>query len=159
MATVTSSMSITWAGDSISCSANKMSTAARKSVPTPRRRPRSCRSRARRCALKLRRQLQRKACYVALKNFALHLMMYALKIKSQNFAFLLQHLVERLPYRVKSFLRTTVLLKSSPTFLALSIRVLALSSWGSTVLVKQLFLKFWQTNLNQIPAQSNMATD
>ena len=159
MATVTSSMSTTWAGVNISCSANKMNIAVKKSVPTPRRRLKSCRSRARRCVLKLQRQLPLKACYVAPRNFAPPLMMCASKIRSQSSAFLPQHPVERLPYRVKSYLKTTAPLKSSPTFLALLIRVLALLSWDSMALARQLFLRFLLTNSNQIPAESNMATD
>ena len=130
-------MSITWAGDSISCSANKMNIAVRKNAPTPRRRLKSCRSRARRCALRHQRQLLLKACYVAPKNFDLHLMMCASKIRSPNFAFQPRHLVERLPYLVKSYLRTTVHLKSLQMFHALLIRALALSSWDSTVPARQ----------------------
>ena len=158
MATVTSSMSTTWAGVNISCSANKMNIAVRKSVPTPRRRLKSCRSKARRCALKLQRQLLPKACYVAPRNFGLLSMMYVLKIRSQNSAFLPQLRVERLLYPARSYLKTMAPLKSSPTFLALLIRVLALLSWDLTALAKQLSLRFLLTNLNQIPAESNMAT-
>ena len=138
METVTLSMSITWVGDSISCSASKMNIAVRKSVPTPRRRLKFCRSRARRCERKLLRQLLLKACYVVPRNFALPLMMCESKIRSPNCAFLPQHRVERLPYRVKSYLRITVHLRSLQMFLALSIRALALSSWDLTVLARQL---------------------
>ncbi|CAB4992564.1 unannotated protein [freshwater metagenome] len=152
-------MSTTWAGSNIYYNANKMSIAAKRNAPTPKRKPKSCRSKAKKCALRLLKQLLLKACYVAPRNFVHPWMMCASKIRSQSCASQHQHLVARLPYRVKSSLRTTAPLKSLPMSLALSIRALALSSLDLTVLVRQLSLRFWLTNLNPIPEKWSTATD
>ena len=129
----------------------------RKNAPTQKRRRKSCRSRAKKCAPKLPKQLPPKACYVALKNFVHHSMMFALKIRSQSFASQPQHLAERLPYLAKNFLRTMDHLKSLPTFPALSIKAHALLSWDLTVPEKQHFLRSLPTNSNPIPEKLNMA--
>ena len=150
-------MFITWAGVNISSSANKMNIAARKSAPTQKRKLRSCRSRARRCALKPAKQLPPKACYVAQKNFVPHSMMFALKIRSPNFASQRQRHVERLPYLARNFPRTMDPLKSLPTFLASSTKAHALLSWDLTVPVKPRYLRFWLTNSNPILEKLNMA--